>query len=266
MSQAEIRDLALVRDTELGLIQQALTAPWRAWAHAWGLDLPVDAALVASAVSSGEALADHAGLTWQAVSTTPPGLAAWVQVPSGWRSKLAAQLVGRSTKSPMPDEDFALTAADRALGDLLQRWRQALPEPAGSPGPATPEQAWSAYSGAVLLTEPRSGLRCLLGRAAYLALLPKATVPATPSPAGLLPTLAQHRLPVTLGLGEVEIPMSDLLGLQTGDVIQFPTRLIDDLPLTLSADVAPVPALRCQLGQLEGHLAIKVVARAKTTA
>lgn len=265
MSQADIRDLALVRDTELGLVQQALTTPWRAWAHAWGLDLPVDAALVASAVGSGEPLADHAGLAWQAISTTPPGLAAWVHVPSGWRSKLAAQLVGRSTKSPMPDQDFALAAADRALADLLQRWRQALPEPTAWPAHASPDQAWSAYSGALLLTEPRSGLRCLLGRAAYRALLPKATVSVAAPPVGLLPTLAQYRLPVTLGLGEVEIPMSDLLGLQTGDVIQFPTRLSDDLPLTLAADVAPVPALRCQLGQLDGRLAVKVVAKAKTT-
>ncbi|MDO9005731.1 MAG: FliM/FliN family flagellar motor C-terminal domain-containing protein [Aquabacterium sp.] len=266
MSQAEIRDLALVRDNELGLVQQALTSPWRDWAHAWGLDLPVDATLVASAVSGGESLADPAGLTWQAVSTTPPSLAAWVHVPSGWRSKLAAQLVGRSTKSPMPDEDFALAAADRALADLLQRWRQALPEPTASLDAATPEQALSTYSGALLLTEPRSGLLCLLGRSAYRALLPKAATPVATPATGLLPTLAQHRLPVTLGLGEVEIPMSDLLGLQTGDVIQFPTRLSDDLPLTLAASVAPAPALRCQLGQLEGHLAIKVVAKAKTTA
>jgi flagellar motor switch/type III secretory pathway protein FliN len=265
MSQALTRDLALLLATDLTLLEQTLAQPWRQWAEAWGLDLPLDAALAASA--AGPDSAELADLNWQAFPSARPSLAAWTHVPTDWRARLAAQLIDRSSKAALPEGDFSLAAADRALADLLQRWRQALPEPAFAQDagyPAQAEQAWLPYAGAIVLTEPRSGLRCLLGRSAYRALLPQAKASATAAaPSGLLRTLAQHRLPITLGLGEVEIPVSDLLGLQTGDVIQFPIRLSDELPLTLAADVSPAPALTCQLGQLDGRLAIKVVAKAK---
>jgi flagellar motor switch/type III secretory pathway protein FliN len=268
MSQAVTRDLALLRPTDLTLVEQALTSPWRQWAEAWGLELPIDAALVASA--PGPESAALSDLGWQPLHSASPSLAAWTHVPADWRAKLAAQLIGRSGKASLPEDDFSLAAADRALDDLLQRWRQALPEASAAQGGAYPvqvEQAWLPYAGAVLLTESRSGLMCLLGREAYHPLLPQAKAAAAATvPSGLLRTLAQHRLPVSLGLGEVEIPVSDLLGLQTGDVIQFPIRLSDELPLTLAADASPAPALTCQLGQLDGRLAIKVVAKAKAKA
>jgi flagellar motor switch/type III secretory pathway protein FliN len=262
MSTPLIRDLALPRDAELALVQQALSQPWRQWAEAWGLELPADATLVVSRANleSTDADADLAALDWQA----GPSSAAWTHVPTAWRARLAAELVGRSSKAPLPEGDLSLAVADRALADLRQRWREALPAQQGQGLQASLAQAWLPYSGALVVTDPGSGLRCLLVHEAYRALLPQAKAPATTSaPTGLLSVLARHRLPITLGLGEVEIPVSDLLGLQTGDVIQFPIRLSDELPLTLAADVRPAPALNCQLGQLEGHLAIKVVAKAK---
>ncbi|RZL01580.1 MAG: FliM/FliN family flagellar motor switch protein [Rubrivivax sp.] len=263
MSTPVTRDLTLLRDAESALVQQALTPAWRQWAQDWGLELPADAALVASPANA--ASGDLAAASWQALPSTQ---AAWVHMPAGWRTSLAAELIGRTAKAPLPEDDLSLTVADKALADLLQRWGQVLPAQAIAPGvpqaQARPEQAWLPYAGAVLLTDPRSGLYCLLGRDAYRALLPKPKASAAASaPVGLLGILARHHLPVSLGLGEVEIPVSDLLGLQTGDVIQFPVRLSDELPLTVAADVRPVPALNCQLGQRDGRLAIKVVAKAK---
>ena len=267
MNNAVVRDLVLLREVELDVVRLALTTPWRAWAQTWGVDGAADVTLTASV--AGDSHADLAAQQWQALSPSGGASAAWVHVPAAMRASLAAQLVGRSSKAPLPAQDFALVAAEAALVDLFKRLSEQLQSAQTSAAAYADDegaraQAWSALSGAVLVTESRSGLQCLLARQSYQSLLPKTSVSGvTKPPIGLLVTLAKQRVPVTLGLGEVDIPVSDLLGLQVGDVIQFPTRLSDELPLSVAAELVPVPALRCQLGQRDGHLAVKLASKTK---
>ncbi|MES2089664.1 MAG: FliM/FliN family flagellar motor C-terminal domain-containing protein [Pseudomonadota bacterium] len=272
MSNEMVRDLFLLRDAELDAVRLALTAPWQSWAQAWGVTNAIDARLTARAASD---LQDElVALKWQPVSPAAGAVLEWVHVPASMRAALAAQLLGRSSKAALPAEDFALLAADAALADLFKRLSAALPSAAAASSAAgytdaegARAQACSPLSGAVLLAEPIFGMQCLLARQAYQSLVPTSGLAApSKAPVGLISTLAKQRVPITLGLGEVDIPVSDLLGLQVGDVIQFPTRLSDELPLAVAAEVVPKPALRCQLGQRDGHLAVKLVAKTKAAA
>jgi flagellar motor switch protein FliM len=77
----------------------------------------------------------------------------------------------------------------------------------------------------------------------------------------VLSGVTSHRLRLGVGLGDVEIQVSDLLALQPGDVIRFPSQLQGSVPVSVAITGKVTQAALAQLGQQDGHLAVKFLSQ-----
>lgn len=271
-SQAPVRDLVLLSDKALGSIRTQLMNHWQAWATAWcgvpdasvtdeAFDL--DVRRVADAL---EPLPDPS--VWR---TSGAASSLWRHAADASVQAFARQLVRRAS-GPFPgDGDWALGAARAALADLEVRWTGAVATAKPIAGDVVPlADALHPALGGVLASVPALGIHWLLSPALYRAWLPAGDAKAQPLPAPIAGKLAEVLKPgalsLELGIGHVDIAVTDLLELRVGDVVRFPTRLDEPLPLVApKADGQRDELMRARLGHREGRLAVQVVSGRRST-
>ncbi|MGC4061433.1 MAG: FliM/FliN family flagellar motor C-terminal domain-containing protein [Aquabacterium sp.] len=257
MSAESTRDLFLVRDEERQAVQTRVRDALLAWAKEW---VP-QAATWVPALDVSCATESEIGLptaAWQARGRAASASAgSWAQVGDAARRRLASMLVGRESTSPLADADWAVQAAAAAWDDLNTR----LLGTAMEADAAQPDLA--RLSGAIVVRETSLDVAWVWARSAYAQ--PAGTganvIKATAGVAALTGSLGAQSVPVRAGLGEVDIAMADLLALQVGDVIRFPIALEGLVPLHIGAQAGTPPAAQAQLGQMDGHVAVKLVSK-----
>jgi hypothetical protein len=257
---AVIRDLYLVRDKDLDQLESKAREALTAWARDWLPGAPKWAPVLEALATNSSALQAPQCMGWHGFARGMAQHATmWAAQSEATLARLAAQLVGRQSTAPMADADWALQAAATAVDDLHARLL-------GQPLPAdTALPELQALSGAVLLHETSLGLNWIWAASAHAG--HKSTGLATAaniSTVHLQPIssgLASQAVLLTVGLGEVEIPMADLVALQTGDVIRFPALLKGSVPVAFGPGGAEIPTAQAQLGQRDGHVAVKLVSK-----
>jgi flagellar motor switch/type III secretory pathway protein FliN len=120
-----------------------------------------------------------------------------------------------------------------------------------------PDEMLAFGAGTLWLRCPRLGIE-LLADAGVLRHVPPRPSDAAPSPRSGLQSLQvaarDATLPLSVGLGSVELDLVRLLGLQPGDVLRLQTRLDDRLPVTLGGQALA----QCFLGHLGRHKAVQL--------
>ena len=171
----------------------------------------------------------------------------WSQWSERGRQHLAARMVGRpGATAPIPDNDWALRAADEAWRRLNERLLgPLLPHPDAAV--TTPDNR--PWSGVLIVSEPS------LGAIWAWRLPPASAKPVAPLQQTILACLHARDLSLQAELGEVDISLAELLSLQVGDVVRFPSGHKEGVPFMLNAQ-ARVAGL-AQLGQMDGHLAVR---------
>jgi flagellar motor switch/type III secretory pathway protein FliN len=268
MSTAEIRDLCLLSATTCQQLQSALQArvadvvkPWVPAAALNHFDLGISAL---------DPLA-HAGIDWQC---SDDGLASvssnvW-QAHAGDAAQLLAHLlVSADAEQAMPAHDWSLGAAEQLITQLNACLGQV--SSAASPSMGYPSSqlatALMPFSGAVVLDMSALGMRWLLLHSTYQNCLQSAAPskanekPAPLSAAGLV---SDQHLTLEVGLGQVDISVAELMGLQVGDVVRFPALLDTPLAAEIVSAHPSVCLLKVELGQRQSRLAVKVVDKIAT--
>ncbi|TAK75805.1 MAG: hypothetical protein EPO12_17990 [Aquabacterium sp.] len=258
MQQAS-RDIVLVREAQRAALADALQEVVRGWSADWG------------ATPAQPAVRDPEGAQREAAHWRPAddgsAAAVWTAVTDDAAALLGAELLQRpACDGRLPQQDWALAAARGALQDLQQRiaacFAPAAPRPYADSS-LTLSDSLAPHGGALVAGLPAWGVEWLFAPEAYAAL-----APAPQGAAGLPPlselgsVLAARKVPVHMGLGEVEVALQDLMALQFGDVVRFPQRLADPLPVTVGVPTQET-ALLCHLGQRQGRLALGVARRPK---
>lgn len=234
MSTEQVRDLILVPEGLRLQREQAAVAVLRDWAAEW---IPGDANWQASVQS---VCATEAAVDAAAHDFAPASDAA--------KARLAALMIGRERGQALPDSDWALQSAAAALESLQTRMA------AVAPGFAAPGQQpdLRKLSGVIVVKEQSLGL-------SWAWATPVAE-PAKPGSVSAVSSfLAQQGVALAVGLGEVEIAVADLLALQIGDVIRFPSLLKSPVPLSIGTPgQTKLSPLRAKLGERDGHVAIQL--------
>ena len=234
MSTEQVRDLILVPEALRSQREQAALAVLRDWAAEW---IPSDANWQASlqTVCSTELAIDA-------------GAHEFAQASSAAQARLAAMMIGRERGQALPESDWAWQSAATAL-DALQARMAAL-----APGfcAAGSQPDLRKLSGIVVVKE--------LGLGLSWAWSTKEPEPSKPGHVSAVSAcLAQQPVSLAVGLGEVEIAVSDLLALQIGDVIRFPSLLKSPVPLSIGTrGDAKLSPLSAKLGEHDGHVAIQL--------
>lgn len=255
-----IRDLHLVSDKDLELLVGKAREVLTAWAQEW---LPGAASwaptLEASCTNAG-GLNEPPRAGWHGYAKSPiQPVTMWAAHSDTALTILAALLVGRQSTAPMDDADWALQVAAKALDELHARLL-------GEPLPASEAQPdLQLLSGVALVQEKTLGLSWIwqagtLERHSAVALA-DGSGDSNSHVQPILSSLASQSVRLSVGLGEVEIPVADLAGLQTGDVIRFPALLKGAVPVVLGSKGAEKPVMQAQLCQLNGHVAVKLVSK-----
>lgn len=269
--QAPVRDLVLLSDKALGSIHAQLMNHWQAWATAWcgvpdasvadeAFDL--DVRRVADVL---EPLPDPS--VW---CTSGEAASLWRYAADASVQAFARQLVRRASGPFSGDGDWALGAARAALADLEVRWTGAVATAKPVASDAVPlANALHPALGGVLVSVPALGIHWLLAPALYRAWLPARDIKAQPlaAPVGgqLAEVLKPGALSLELGIGHVDIAVTDLLELRVGDVVRFPTRLDEALPVVVpKPDGQRDELMRGRLGHRDGRLAVQVVSSARS--
>lgn len=258
MSAVLTRDLFLVRDQERQALKERTREALLAWAKEW---LPnAGAWSPALEVScSTESQAESPSGTWLAFGKAGGQKAeAWSQVSEAAQARLASLLVARESTAPLAETDWAVQAASAALVDLHGRLLGAVVTADADQPDLKP------LSGAIVVREKTLGATWVWSRGAYASAKAATSALAAkgaPGVAALTDGLGQQRVVVSAGLGEVEIPVADLLALQIGDVIRFPATLKGQVPLSIGSSDERQHAAQVQLGQLDGHVAVKLVSK-----
>lgn len=257
MSAAEVRDLVLVRDADRQKQEQFVGDTLKAWATAW---IPAQAGWkpkLETACSTEQAL-DAGTLNWSAhgVAGIASGTArGWSSQPADAVARLAALLVERESTAPLADTDWALKAAASALRDLHVRMLGAA---ANAEITSSPD--CRLLGGTVLVRERNLDLAWAWPVPAA-ASISKASAAAPATLAAVTQGVASQQVKLSAGLGEVEIELAELLALQIGDVIRFPTLLKGAVPVSIAQSAQTGPALQAKLGQREGHVALKLTVK-----
>lgn len=267
MTQAGTRDILLWSDSALQRLLAAVREVWRTRASAW---LP--AGRRADDGLQVQPLLDHqpdiaASLAnWRACGMTTDGeVSAWRGHDDNGAVALACQLVEREQASLPSSDDWALDAAWALLNDIEAGWRMTehlLPEETG-------QRSMDIHplAGAVILSHPRLGLRWLLSPTMARTLAGPGSREAPGTPAAQMPAppwtslLSKQRIGLSVGLGHVDIAVADLLELRSGDVVRFPALLKEPLRVQLPQAQGGGDVLTAQLGQHNGHTALKVVGK-----
>lgn len=234
MSTLAVRDLIPVRGKDLEQCLLTAQVVFKQWVQDW---LPADAGWQPDLAAS---CCTESAMDAQALELTSD--------PYAVRSRLADLLVGRERGQALSESDWAVQSAAAALNDLNARMQAQTHRMCVASADADLRQ----LSGVVLVRERRLGL-------AWMWQSP-ATVAAQPGTVDDITRCVQaQRVQLVAGLGEVEIAVSDLLALQTGDVIRFPASLKSPVPLSIRAgDQLKQAPLSAQLGARQGHVAIKL--------
>lgn len=241
----QVRDLTLVRERErefrlqqVGEALQAWALDWLPAAQGWQPELSVQCTTAQAIELDGGC---WQGSTWYS---------------SSFGAQLAPRLINRDGGLPMPESDWAWAAAMAALADLDARLAPT--------GALASTSSLARFSGEVLVRECSLGLAWVWQESAKGLTPPsdfqaKANV-VEPVSAGLRTQAVQ----VAVGLGAVEIAVSDLMALQLGDVIRFPALLAEPLPVSIGPSghegQSGKPPAHAQLGQRQGRVAIKFTA------
>lgn len=247
MSDSRVRDLHVLRETDIRNARTAVLDIWRAWSKDW---LPPKAAGIDIAVDS------HPSEGWCQAKTCS-GWAqqgsepfSWLAVQASSTNALACLLIGRDSTVPLSAGDWALSTAQNALDDL---WARLLGHQV-SDGcePSLPQP----HSGDLYVDVPALGLHMRLSFPAFRAWCARQPA-AKPSEIRALSKALNHgRVSLVVQLQGIELAVADLQELNTGDVIRLPTALTEDLMVECLAGTASF-SRPAKLGQLDAHLAIQ---------
>lgn len=180
-------------------------------------------------------------------------LAGWSQWTARGRQQLAARLVQRAPTAPaLPDNDWALAAADHAWSELNKQLLGPTLPPTEVAMASPDTRPWS---GVVFISEP-----ILEARWAWrLPPLSAAESPDVTIRRSAIDCVNHRTLRLQAELGEVDITLADLLALQVGDVVCFPSGQVQGVPFKLG-DKAHA-AGHGQLGLIDGRLALRLSAQ-----
>lgn len=237
-----VRDIHLSTSNEFQAIKRRLVPSLLEWSLNWGVaDLEISVLAAQGATSN-----------WAAVSN---GI--WCQEGDQADQALARLLSGVTDKVRFPAGDWTLQAAAKALTEL----NQSLADVAVVGSVPSIDEVQKPLSGAVQLTSAQLGRTWLFARDVVKEWLGATEVKSQHvALRPVLSTVAREPVQIQLGLGQVEIALSDLQSLQIGDVVRFPTELKRALPLAVSTNGQP--AIECDvfaaLGQSDGNLAIQI--------
>lgn len=257
MNDQKIRDLFLVREGERQALERKAREVVKAWASEWLPDTTTWAPQLETACATEASLhAPHDNWFAQGAAGVHEAQAWSAAVSDATVPRLAAMLLGRESHTPLSDTDWAMQSAKVALNDLHARMLGApLTGSASKPD-------LQRLSGAVMVCERSLGLTWVWSRSAYAPMANKATaLPPAQATAALTAGLGAQRVQVSAGLGEVEIDMSELMALQMGDVIRFPSKLKGPILVDIGAPGHAKHAAQAQLGQRDGHVAIKLTSK-----
>lgn len=252
MNEAPVRDLLLVPEgVQLQLLETAKTAlaswavDWLSAASSWTPQLTVISMPAQSLEPSAAGWVPHGGET----------ATAWSLLSKSARTALANRLLQREATASLPVEDWAWAASDRAWSSLCER----LLGPARHECDGAPDLR--PLSGVTVVKEATMGLMWAWG-----ATIPAPrAMPLSPTLTPLIACLARERVPVQAGLGDVDIPVSDLLALQVGDVVCFPTKLNGTVPIQIGSVKQKTGQLvQAHLGQQGDHMAIRLLSTQKS--
>lgn len=252
MTAALVREVHLPREQELLLLEQRVLDVMAAWARDW---LPAADLWTPQVSVSMEPAAETSDVPWRAFSKGG-GLKAqaWASDSDRTKARLAALLVERESTDPLPPSDWAVSAALAALDELNVRLL-------GSPLSADQAQPdLRAWSGVLLVREESLSLCWAFAPEAYAGDRP--TVPA--APAAIQPLtlgLSRQKVQLSVGLGDVEIAVADLMALQTGDVIRFPALLKGSVPVSIELQGEETQIAQAQLGQQGGRVAVRLLSK-----
>lgn len=253
MSQPDVRDLRLVSARVRSELLDTARLAWSDWAAeclpsatTWTPTFEVQhVAETALPLPAGDWQAHGGHASQGALSLT-----GWSQWTERGRQQLAARLVQRhASAAPLPEGDWALAAADQAWQALNERMLGPV-MPMSDAATASPDTR--PWSGVVFVSEPILDARW----AWRMPARPSSAQPGAPVSRSVLDCVAHRSLRLRAELGEVDIPLSDLLALQVGDVVRFPAGTGQGVPFTLG-EAAHV-AGRGQLGLIDGHLAMRL--------
>lgn len=254
MSAVPVRDLFIVRDAARQAHESRVADALSDWAKAW---IPGDAGwsprVVAACATEGALPSD--GIEGWAAHGKPGATVAhaWSGAREGAARRLAALMTGCDSAAPLTDDDWAAQAAAAALRDLHARLMG--PAMTSNAGAASPDLRLLA--GTVIVREDILGLAWAFAPDALMvdaARSAGSSATATPVTQGI----ASQQVRVSVGLGEVQIDVADLLGLQVGDVIRFPSTLKGPVAVDLGEPGQAKPAMDARLGQLNGHVAVQL--------
>lgn len=252
MNEVPVRDLLLVPEcAQLQLLETAKSA-LASWALDW--------------LSDASSWTPQLTLISVSAQSLEPSVAGWVshgvETATGWsllseraRTALTNRLLQREATASLPAEDWAWSASDRAWGALCER----LLGPARHACDSAPDLR--PLSGVTVVKETTMGLMW-----AWCSTIPEPrAMPLSPTLTPLIACLPRERLPVQAGLGDVDIPVSDLLALQVGDVVCFPAKLNGTVPIQIGSVTQMAGQLvHAHLGQQGDHMAIRFLSTQKS--
>jgi Type III flagellar switch regulator (C-ring) FliN C-term len=260
MNAVTVRDLHLIRESDKVAIQQRVTTSLKAWWQQW-LPSGADDSLVLEAAAFDQLACDwlHGKCNWRArCQSDADDAIAWSATQDGAIERLASLLLGRESTRALSDKDWAMAAAADALRALDDAILGGCDKKADCP----PDLG--ALSGVLLVLERRLGLCWAFSPEAMspagVSKVPPVYKPVEP----LLEGVSAQPIQVSVGLGEVDIQVSDLVALQPGDVIRFPSQLQGAVLVSIGAAGQTALAAQAQLGQQDGHLAVKLLAKHPT--
>jgi flagellar motor switch/type III secretory pathway protein FliN len=250
MSTQEVRDLVWVGEAESQRLlkrAQDTLAQWKAhWFPAsadWVTDL--------QKTDTNDGVLQASASDWHAhIAADGEG---WHQQSEDAATRVAQLLVQRKGGARLSSDDWACQAAELALDDLHTRMLGPLSKQTGHAPRCAP------HSGTLCLS--LTALGC--SWAWQVASAQPGQAPATLTP--LARCLPPGQLKVNASLGTVDILMSDLISLQEGDVVPFPTSTDGTISVHLSTDASQGDhAFTARIGRQHGQWAIQASALASS--
>lgn len=126
-----------------------------------------------------------------------------------------------------------------------------------------PAELFAFGAGGTWLACPQLGIVLLADAGVLQHVPPRSRDEASSRLSPLVPLLSAARqasVPLSVGLGSIELELAHLLELQPGDVLCLQARLTDRLPVTLAGQPFDVrPMAQGSLGHLDHHKAVQLV-------
>ncbi|MBV8464753.1 MAG: FliM/FliN family flagellar motor switch protein [Burkholderiales bacterium] len=263
-----VRNFVLLKQRDIIEAEDRARTALYTWLARW-CGSHVDTALRCSPMPAADHFDNHG--TWSAFAAGGQSSETlWCHAPAGFERQLQAVLFDHDDASLQVerhrDSALAQDVAHDAASDLTTSILSALAaRPAvatGAEGARPDDTVFRPYSGVALVTATvgNASLSLLLP----LSYLPKPNRPATTAMRAALAPLpeALQNIAVRLDaqLGEIELPVAQLLSLAQGDVIRLPIRL--DQELTLRA--GDTTLCHAHLGQSGGCRALEL-SRSRTS-